>query len=49
MSRRKLNVLQTKLVKKKFWKNVENELKFSKVITNDEYYQIKSTDELKQI
>ena len=38
MNRRNLNVLQTILVKKEFQKNVEDELKFSKVIINDEYY-----------
>ena len=47
MNRRELNVLQIKFVKKEFRKNVENESKFSKVITNDEYYRIKNIDELK--
>ena len=46
MNRRKLNVLQTKFVKKEFQKNVENESKFLKVITNNEYYRIKNVDEL---
>ena len=49
MNRRKLNVLQTILVKEKFRKNVENESKSSKVITNNEYYRIKNIDKLKQI
>ena len=49
MNRRKLNVLQIIFVKKEFWKNVENESKSSKIITNDEYYRIKNIDELKQI
>ena len=35
-------------MKKKFRKNNENELKSSKIITNDEYYQIKNIDELQQ-
>ena len=47
MNRWKFNVLQTKFVKKKFQKNVENELKFSKIITNDEYYRVKNINELK--
>ena len=49
MNRRKFNVLQTILVKKKFQENVENELKSSRIITNDEYYRIKNIDELQQI
>ena len=49
VNRRKLNVLQIKLVKEKFRENVENESKFPKVITNNEYYRIKNIDELKQV
>ena len=49
MNRRKLNVLQTIFVKKKFRKNVKKKSKFLKVITNDEYYRIKNIDELRQI
>ena len=49
MNRRKLNVLQTKFMKKKFRENVEDELKFLKVITNDEYYRVKNVDELQQV
>ena len=48
MNRRKLNVLQTIFVKKEFRKNIENESKFSKIITNDEYYRVKNIDELRQ-
>ena len=46
VNRRELNVLQTKLVKKKFQKNVENKSKFLKVIINNEYYRVKNVDEL---
>ena len=49
MNRRKLNILQTIFVKKKFRENAKNESKFPKVITNDEYYRVKNIDELKQI
>ena len=49
MNRWKFNVLQTIFVKKKFQKNVEKKLKFSKIIINDEYYRVKNIDELKQI
>ena len=49
MNRRKLNVLQTIFMKKKFQKNFESESKSLKVITNDEYYRIKNIDELQQI
>ena len=47
MNRRELNVLQTKFMKEEFRKNVENESKSPKVITNDEYYRVKNIDELK--
>ena len=47
MNRRKFNVLQIILVKKKFRENVKGELKSSKIIINDEYYRVKNIDELK--
>ena len=47
MNRRKFNVLQTIFVKKKFRKNIENELKFSQVITNNEYYRVKNINGLR--
>ena len=49
MNRREFNVLQTMFMKKKFWENFKNELKSSKVITNDEYYRIENIDKLQQI
>ena len=49
MNRRELNVLQTILVKRKQLKKFESESKFSKIITNDEYYRIKNIDELQQM
>ena len=49
MNRRKLNVLQIILVKRRQSKKFKSESKFSKIITNDEYYRIKSIDELQQV
>ena len=49
MNRRKLNVLQTILVGKKFQKNFKSESNFFEIITNDEYYRVKNNDELRQI
>ena len=46
MNRRKLNVLQIILVKKKQLKKSKNESKFLKVITNDKYYRVKNIDKL---
>ena len=49
MNRRKFNVLQTIFMKKKFRENAKNKSKFSKVITNDEYYRVKNIDKVRQI
>lgn len=49
MNRRKLNVLQKMVMRERQSKEFESESKFSRVITNDEYYRIKNIDELQQI